>query len=73
MRTDHAQKLYELSDEYLADAMPVAKKIAVAVGVVHYNVLQVRVVHTARCAVDWVQNNGRNAHQACVLLPLCAP
>ena len=41
-REDHAAKLHELPDEYLADAMPVAKKIALAVGAVDYNVLQVR-------------------------------
>lgn len=33
--------MHELPDEYLADAMPVAKKIALAVGAVDYNVLQV--------------------------------
>ncbi|KAF7357386.1 HIT domain-containing protein [Mycena sanguinolenta] len=45
---DHAQKLHELPDEYLADAMPIAKKIALAQGAENYNVLQ---------------NNGRLAHQ----------
>ncbi|KAF8463799.1 HIT-like protein [Gautieria morchelliformis] len=44
----HAQKMHEIPDEYLADAMPVAKKIALAVGAVDYNILQ---------------NNGRIAHQ----------
>jgi len=44
----HAGKLHELPDEYLADAMPIAKKIALAQGLVDYNILQ---------------NNGRNAHQ----------
>ncbi|KAJ7268062.1 HIT-like protein [Mycena rebaudengoi] len=44
----HAQKLHELPDEYLADAMPIAKRIAVALGAENYNVLQ---------------NNGRLAHQ----------
>lgn len=48
---DHAQKLHELPDEYLADAMPIAKKIALAQGAENYNVLQ---------------NNGRLAHQACL-------
>lgn len=37
-----------LPDEYLADAMPIAKKIAIAQGVEDYNILQ---------------NNGRIAHQ----------
>ncbi|KAF7300188.1 HIT domain-containing protein [Mycena kentingensis (nom. inval.)] len=44
----HAEKLHQLPDEYLADAMPVAKKIALAQGADNYNVLQ---------------NNGRLAHQ----------
>jgi len=44
----HAAKLHELPDEYLADAMPVAKKIALVLGVENYNILQ---------------NNGRIAHQ----------
>ncbi|KAI5996023.1 HIT-like domain-containing protein [Pisolithus orientalis] len=45
---DHAAKLHELPNEYLADAMPIAKKIAVAQGLENYNILQ---------------NNGRIAHQ----------
>ncbi|KAH7885004.1 HIT-like domain-containing protein [Phlebopus sp. FC_14] len=45
---DHAVKMHELPDEYLADAMPLAKKIAVAQGLDNYNILQ---------------NNGRIAHQ----------
>ena len=49
---DHAAKLHELPDEYLADAMPVAKKIAVALGAENYNILQ---------------NNGRIAHQVRLL------
>jgi len=44
----HAEKLHQLPDEYLADALPVAKKIAVAQGAENYNILQ---------------NNGRIAHQ----------
>ncbi|KAJ7205185.1 HIT-like domain-containing protein [Mycena pura] len=44
----HAAKLHELPDEYLADAMPIAKRIALAQGAENYNVLQ---------------NNGRTAHQ----------
>jgi diadenosine tetraphosphate (Ap4A) HIT family hydrolase len=38
---DHAAKMHELPDEYLSDAMPVAKKIALAQGVENYNILQV--------------------------------
>ncbi|KAG2127009.1 HIT-like domain-containing protein [Suillus cothurnatus] len=45
---DHAAKLHELPDEYLADVMPIAKKIATAQGLENYNILQ---------------NNGRIAHQ----------
>jgi hypothetical protein len=39
---DHAEKLHELPDEYLADALPIAKKIAIAQGAENYNILQVR-------------------------------
>ena len=38
---DHAVKMHELPDEYLADAMPIAKKIAIAQGAENYNILQV--------------------------------
>lgn len=38
---DHAVKMHELPDEYLADALPIAKKIAVAQGAENYNILQV--------------------------------
>jgi hypothetical protein len=34
--------MHELPDEYLADALPIAKKIAIAQGVENYNILQVR-------------------------------
>ncbi|KAG6914802.1 Adenosine 5'-monophosphoramidase [Tephrocybe rancida] len=44
----HAEKLHELPDEHLTDILPIAKKIAVAQGLVDYNILQ---------------NNGRIAHQ----------
>jgi len=44
----HAEKLHEVPDENLADVMPIAKKIALAIGAADYNVLQ---------------NNGRIAHQ----------
>lgn len=42
--------MHQLPDEYLAEALPLAKKIAIAQGVENYNILQ---------------NNGRIAHQAC--------
>jgi diadenosine tetraphosphate (Ap4A) HIT family hydrolase len=38
---DHAAKMHELPDEYLADMMPLAKKVANAQGLENYNVLQV--------------------------------
>lgn len=41
MCADHAEKMHQLPDEYLSDALPVAKKIAVAIGAENYNVLQV--------------------------------
>ncbi|RPD56647.1 HIT-like protein [Lentinus tigrinus ALCF2SS1-7] len=44
----HAEKLHELPDEYFADVLPTAKKIALALNVENYNLLQ---------------NNGRIAHQ----------
>lgn len=34
--------MHEVPDEYLADAMPLAKKIAVASKLKYYNILQVR-------------------------------
>lgn len=52
-RADHGAKLHELPDHYLADAMPVAKKIAIAQGATDYNVLQ---------------NNGQIANQVCVII-----
>ncbi|GJJ15352.1 hypothetical protein Clacol_009628 [Clathrus columnatus] len=48
LHTDHAQKLHELPDEHLQDMLPVAKRIALAIGCEDYNILQ---------------NNGRPAHQ----------
>ncbi|KAI9288796.1 HIT-like domain-containing protein [Umbelopsis sp. AD052] len=44
----HAEFMHEVPDEYLADAMPLAKKVAVASGLKYYNILQ---------------NNGKLAHQ----------
>ncbi|KAJ6477189.1 HIT-like protein [Mycena vitilis] len=59
----HAQKLHELPDEYLADAMPVAKKIVLA---------QIELAKEQRpkdyddyddYQYNVLQNSGRNAHQ----------
>lgn len=44
----HGAKLVDVPDDELAEAMPVAKKIAQALGAENYNILQ---------------NNGRLAHQ----------
>ncbi|KAI9504676.1 Adenosine 5'-monophosphoramidase [Coemansia spiralis] len=44
----HAEKMHEIPDEYLADALPLAKKIAKALNLDNYNILQ---------------NNGKLAHQ----------
>ncbi|KAI0793007.1 HIT-like protein [Irpex lacteus] len=44
----HGEKLHEVPDEYLTEALPVAKKIATALGAENYNLLQ---------------NNGKIAHQ----------
>ncbi|ORX76163.1 HIT-like protein [Anaeromyces robustus] len=44
----HGQKVHDIPDEYLRDIVPVAKKIAKAIGCENYNILQ---------------NNGRLAHQ----------
>ncbi|CAG8727154.1 16027_t:CDS:2 [Acaulospora morrowiae] len=45
---DHSKFLHELPDESLADLLPVAKKVANAIGAENYNILQ---------------NNGALAHQ----------
>ncbi|KAJ8483495.1 hypothetical protein ONZ45_g14580 [Pleurotus djamor] len=37
---NHARTIAELPDEYLADMGPVIKKVAIATGAEHYNVLQ---------------------------------
>jgi len=37
-------KLHEVPDEYLSDALPLAKKIIEALGVDDYNLLQVRIL-----------------------------
>ncbi|GAB5590337.1 Adenosine 5'-monophosphoramidase [Umbelopsis nana] len=44
----HAEFLHDVPDEYLADAMPLARKVAVASSLKFYNILQ---------------NNGILAHQ----------
>eukprot|EP00128_Syssomonas_multiformis_P010252 Colp12_sorted_trinity150504_noHs@21885 len=44
----HGAKLHDIDDEHLAEVMPAARKVAVALGLENYNILQ---------------NNGRIAHQ----------
>jgi hypothetical protein len=38
----HSEKLDEVPDQYLADILPLAKKIALSTGHADYNLLQVR-------------------------------
>ena len=46
--TDHGEKLHEVPDEYLTEALPVAKKIATALGAENYNLLQVNLLFKNR-------------------------
>lgn len=39
--TDHSNRMDEVPDEYLADILPIAKKLAKVMGIVDYNILQV--------------------------------
>ena len=39
--TDHGEKLHDVPDEYITDTLPIAKKIATALGAKDYNILQV--------------------------------
>lgn len=41
LKLDHAEFMHQVPDDYLADVMPIAKKIAAAGGFAQYNVLQV--------------------------------
>jgi diadenosine tetraphosphate (Ap4A) HIT family hydrolase len=62
--------MHQLPDEYLADVMPIAKKIASAGGFEQYNVLQVmfksiRIVYYGFTHLySYLQNNGKLANQA---------
>ena len=40
---DHGEKLHDVPDEYLTEALPIAKKIAAALGAENYNILQASV------------------------------
>ena len=48
MHLDHAEKMHELPDEYLAATLPIAKKLALAIGAENYNILQVRRLYICR-------------------------
>ncbi|CAG8822514.1 32722_t:CDS:2, partial [Racocetra persica] len=37
----HAEFLHQLPDEYLADLLPVARKVAIGTKADHYNILQI--------------------------------
>jgi hypothetical protein len=58
----------QLPDVYLADVLPLAKKIALAVGHEDYNILQVSRSQMSFIGLFeninlWAQNNGKIAHQ----------
>ncbi len=66
--------MHELPDEHLVELLPAVKKIAVAVGVENYNVLQVSATRSRTPpnsagppanprSIRVSQNNGRIAHQ----------
>lgn len=57
---EHTVKFHELSDESLADILPVAKKIALALGIKDYNLLQ---NNGNRFPADQSLTLGRIAHQ----------
>ena len=52
---EHGVKFHELSDETLADMLPVAKKVALALGMKDYNLLQNNGTLVTECA-----SNGRS-------------
>ena len=66
--TDHAVKMHELPDEYLADAMPIAKRIATAQGLENYNILQVSTSTSTPSLLymNWVRGL---SHRTTVALP----
>lgn len=66
---DHAEFFHQVPDDILADMLPVAKKVALAIGLAdgQYNLLQ---VSREKDRLDkkfnskpFIQNNGRMAHQ----------
>lgn len=57
---EHAVRFHELSDETLADLLPVAKKVANALGLSDYNLLQNNGSKPSNFAAHYI---GRIAHQ----------
>jgi len=56
---EHGIKFHELSDDTLADLLPVAKKVALALGIKDYNLLQ----NNGTSVVMAKLTTGRIAHQ----------
>ncbi|KAJ3295227.1 Adenosine 5'-monophosphoramidase [Borealophlyctis nickersoniae] len=52
---EHAEFFHQVSDEGLADLLPVAKKVAKAIGAPYYNVLQPN--ETEGLGVGWPTQN----------------
>lgn len=46
LHLDHGERLHDVPDEYLTDTLTTAKKIAVALGVQDYNILQASICFT---------------------------
>lgn len=49
---EHATKFHELSDETLADLLPVTKKVAAALGVNDYNILNNNGTDEFNCCIN---------------------
>jgi diadenosine tetraphosphate (Ap4A) HIT family hydrolase len=64
----HSERLHEVPDQYLADILPLAKKIALSTGHADYNLLQVRRTqpstnYSSTSSKAIPQNNGKPAFQ----------
>ena len=64
----HSERLDEVPDQYLADILPLAKKIALSTGHADYNLLQVRpsvelIIPELALKQLIAQNNGKKAFQ----------
>jgi len=55
----HSEKLHEVPDQYLADILTLAKKIALSTGLADYNILQVRPTKPS------VDHSGADSKQLC--------